>query len=475
MLGKRIALYAMGPVGVAALSFIILPLLTWIATPETVAIYSLFTVVLNLTVMASTFGLDQALVRFYYASSDKTKLLVKTLFPGLILVLATSALVWGFNVELSANTIGLGGVNSALIVAVILAYNSRFLSLVLRMEDKAFQYSFSQLLPKIWLLGALLYFFSLEQQVSGKKIIYLLLTGWFLVVLYQGIYAKLAIGSTDKLSARKTSIKALWGYGLPLLISSSSYYLLTVSDKFFIKQMIDLEAVAQYSTSAHFANVIFIIQSVFVSIWPPFIYKLFESQSKHDKVKNIVVVTGVVMTFIVVLLWSLTGIASTFIEFLLPEHYSTIRQLMPILVAVPLLCLLAEVSGIGINLRKKTIYHSIATLTALILNLLLNYLLIPIFGLGGAAIATVISFFLYFVIKTESAARLGFPVKRVVLYGLLFALLTTSIYFVVFDVQRLISLLVWSGLLVAIFTLFFIQRYNLKLNILLLKQEVFDV
>lgn len=475
MLGKRIALYAMGPVGVAALGFIILPLLTWVATPQTVAIYSLFTVVLNLTVMASTFGLDQALVRFYHATTDKVTLLAKTLFPGLILVLVASAIVLSLNVELSGNTIGLVGANNPLILAIILAYSSRYLSLVLRMEDRAFQYSFSQLLPKIWLLSALLYCFLLEQIVSKEVIVYLLLAGWFLTVIYQGVYAKLSIGSTTKVCAEQATAKALWSYGLPLLISACSYYLLMASDKFFIKQMIDLEAVAQYSTSAHFANVIIIIQSVFVAIWPPFIYKLFDSKSNHDKVESIVLATGAVMTFVVALLWSLTGLASNFIEFILPEHYSAIRQLMPTLVAVPLLCLFAEVTGIGINLRKKTIFHSIATLTALLVNLILNYLLIPVYGIGGAAIATVLSFFLYFVIKTESAAHLGFPVKRSVLYSLLIVFLVISIYFVLFNVERLISIAVWMGLLILTSTFIFLKRDRLKQHILSLKKDVSDV
>jgi O-antigen/teichoic acid export membrane protein len=159
MLGKRIALYAMGPIGVAALSFIILPLLTWIATPETVAVYSLFTVVLNLTVMASSFGLDQALVRFYYATADKIKLLLKTITPGLLLLCVTAAVVYFSEYDLSANTIGLSGGSLVLCIAIFLAYHSRFYSLVLRMEDKAFHYSFSQLLPKIWFLCALMYFY----------------------------------------------------------------------------------------------------------------------------------------------------------------------------------------------------------------------------------------------------------------------------------------------------------------------------
>lgn len=475
MLGKRIALYAMGPIGVAALSFAILPLLTWIATPETVAIYSLFTVVLNLTVMASSFGLDQSLVRFYYATIDKTKLLVRTLTPGLLLLASGGIIMSLVSYDLSANTIGLASVNAILCVAIFLAYKSRFLSLVLRMEDKAFHYSFSQLLPKVWLLCALIYFYFMQQQVSGSDIVTLLLAGWVLVVVYQTFHAYRAIGSTNKPCTEKATTKALWAYGLPLLVSSCSYYLLTVSDKFFIKEMIDLESVATYSTSAHFANVIFIVQSVFVSIWPPFIYKLFETTDKQNQVQNIITFTSKIMSLTVVLLWSLTGVASVFVEFLLPSGYEAIRQLMPVLVAVPLLCLLAEVSGIGINLKKKTMYNSLATMTALVVNLLLNYLLIPLYGVGGASIATVLSFFLYFVIKTESAARLGFPVKRLALYSMISTLLLVSIYLVMFDIDRVINGMIWLTILLSVLVVVFVQRNGLKLKIRALQQEVANV
>lgn len=475
MLAKRIALYAMGPVGVAALSFIILPLLTWIATPETVAIYSLFTVVLNLTVMASSFGLDQALVRFYYTVPNKLQLLFTTMLPGLLLLAVVTFIIYLFKYDVSANTIGLASANVALFTAIFLSYHSRFLSLVLRMEDKAFQYSFSQLLPKLWLLAALFYLYFAQQQVSGINIVYLLLVGWMLVVIYQAYYvnnAKLTVAENE---TEKASSKTLWYYGLPLLISSCSYYLLTVSDKFFIKQMIDLSAVAQYATSAHFANAIFIVQSVFIAIWPPFVYKMFETSSQRENVQHIIKLTGIMMSVTVVILWSLTGLASTFVEFLLPAEYSDIRQLMPILVAVPLLCLLAEVSGIGINLEKRTVYHSIATMTALVANLSLNYLLIPLYGVSGAGIATVLSFSAYFVIKTESAARLGYPIQRAILYCALMVLLSVSIYFALFEVERMANAIIWLLLLSAVVVPALLQKNKIIKDLVWLKNEVENV
>ncbi|HGK6217144.1 TPA: lipopolysaccharide biosynthesis protein, partial [Neisseria meningitidis] len=92
----------------------------------------------------------------------------------------------------------------------------------------------------------------------------------------------------------------------------------------------------------------------------------------------------------------------------------------------PLFCTLVEISGIGLNVVRKTRPIALATLGALAANLLLLGLAVPSGGARGAAVACAASFWLFFVFKTESSCRLWQPLKRLPLYTHTLLCLTSS-------------------------------------------------
>ncbi|EMS2666107.1 lipopolysaccharide biosynthesis protein, partial [Neisseria gonorrhoeae] len=124
----------------------------------------------------------------------------------------------------------------------------------------------------------------------------------------------------------------------------------------------------------------------------------------------------------------LTGIFSPLTSLLLPENYAAVRFTVVSCMLPPLFCTLAEISGIGLNVVRKTRPIAFATLGALAANLLLG-LSVPAGGARGAAVACAASFWLFFVFKTESSCRLWQPLKRLPLYmHTLFCLASSAAY-----------------------------------------------
>src|SRR5690606_33614492 len=149
---NKILGYAIGPIGAAALGFITLPLLTWFYSVEDIGRISMLQVVASFSILLFCLGLDQAYVREYHESDNKPKLFKLSVLPGFILIIVAYLAVFLINPEFISKW--LYGISSTYltivsIVCFILAFMSRFLSLILRMEERALAYSMSQLLPKV--------------------------------------------------------------------------------------------------------------------------------------------------------------------------------------------------------------------------------------------------------------------------------------------------------------------------------------
>ena len=72
----------------------------------------------------------------------------------------------------------------------------------------------------------------------------------------------------------------------------------------------------------------------------------------------------------------------------------------------PLFYTLTEVTGIGLNVVKKTWLITAVNIAAFLLNFGLLYWLVPLLGARGAAMASATSFWVFMLIKTELSSRM---------------------------------------------------------------------
>jgi O-antigen/teichoic acid export membrane protein len=149
-------------VSAALIGLITVPTIAWFFSQEDVGRMSILQVAISFSVLFFSLGLDQAYVREFHEAENKPALLKQALLPGFIILLVALILV-----------VTLGGVGSlgdwlfgieswrlSLLIALsfVFAFVSRFLSLVLRMNERGLAFSMSQVLPKLVLLSILGFF-----------------------------------------------------------------------------------------------------------------------------------------------------------------------------------------------------------------------------------------------------------------------------------------------------------------------------
>jgi O-antigen/teichoic acid export membrane protein len=404
--------FALGPLAAALFGFITLPVVTWFYAAEDIGRLAMLQVAVNLTMLLFGLGLDQAYVREYHGHDNRAALFKMAVAPGLCL-LGLAALVVLLEPSLLARALfdlKDGALALMVLVCVFSAFALRFLSLVLRMEERGVAFSVGQFLPKLiflLLIGSYAIFGFGDNTRSLLLAHTLSLCAVALVffsmrwrVCLDAVKQPLALGE----------LRALLRYGFPLIFAGLAFWGLTASDKILLRALADLDQLGVYSVAVSFAGAALVIKMIFQTLWAPQVYK-WEAEGESNAMQRIQSMNHY-MLVAVTLSFCLVGSLSWLVDYVLPPEYRQVKLVLIACLGYPLLLTLSETTAVGINLAKKTGHALAVAVAAFVINVGLNLLLIPAHGAAGAAVATVVSFWLFFIIRSECAYRVWKPFPR---------------------------------------------------------------
>ena len=438
---KQIIYYAMGPVLSAALGIITIPILTWFFSTEDIGRLSILQVILTLSVTFFSFAMHQAYVREYHGEPDKPKILKSSVIPGFFLLLVFSLLVPFFSEIIMENTFGL--IKPLYFVAIIIALWAGFLSNllihVLRMEKRALAFSMGQVSPRLLFLIIIGLMVSVASELSFHEII-LASAGSAVITLV--IFLALVRSNVKRAlfsTLDKETLHRMIKFSAPLAVGSFAYWGLTTIDRFMLKNLSGLTEVGIYSVAVTIASAVSVVSVIFSNIWHPLVYQWIEEGVDSKKVFFV----SEVIALLIALLWSCAGLVAPIVTYFLPSSYDSVQYLLVLSVGAPLLYLLSETTVVGINVTRKTIYSMLASLGALLVNIILNYILIPLYGVEGAVISSAISFFIMFILRTEFSSLLWVKAPRRKVYMIVLLYLVVSMFIISYKPDYYISSTIW--------------------------------
>lgn len=453
---KKLIGYAVGPIGSSILGFITLPIITWFYSVEDVGRVSMLQVFTSFFILLFCLGLDQAYVREFHSTKEKAQLFKTTLLPGLLLSVLSLIVVLSYDstiIALWLYDIPDTYLSIITIICFVIALISRFLSLIIRMQERALAFSMSQLLPKILFLFFIL--FTVWLQFSRDT--YNLLTANVLSIVFAFLIfswnTRTDLIATFKYKIEKGQLRQVLAFGLPLVIGGLAAWGLNVMDKLFLRAMSNYTELGIYSVAMSIAAVAAILSGIFNTIWSPMVFK-WESENSVDlkKIDNISEIILVIIYFLIVL----SGLFSWIIPYLLPKQYSIIQFLITTCLLGPLFYTLSETTAVGIALTRKTKLSMLASVGAMLINLLGNYLLVPRYGAIGATASTAFAFWCFFILRTEFSKLVWRKIPVLKSYIVVTILMVSSIYSMFcLKENYLLFLLIWVLLLIAGFFIFF--------------------
>jgi len=455
----KIIVYSLGPFLSAFFGFITIPIIAWLFEPHIVGQLSIFNILIGFSTLFFTLGLDYYLIRNYHHISNKENVLYKVMFTSvfftiLMLIFIGLFFYYGYELYLPFGEVSIW-VYLMVAVAIVVVVISRFLSLKLRLDDNAKAYSLYLFLVKFNILFFLLvfYFFYGVESFENLMLIHLLaIIASFLFLLY---FNRTSICFNIKLDFELSRRAILFGF--PMVISGVAYWGLTAVDRLLIERFLNLESLAVYSVGVSIASIAVILQSIFSTVWIVDIYK--RADDKPFLIKNISQ-TLLMISELTIILYTLFVMSLPIIEFIVPPKYSDAISIMPIAFLSPLFFIIAEVGVVGLGIVKKTKIIMLITVLVFCINFFLNYILIPIYGLVGAATSTLICFGLLAFLRIELSCYFWAKFDRLYVYSIMIFLICLSFLNYIIPDSEAIYLYYFHFPFFLLYSLYLLNKYK---------------
>ena len=208
-------------------------------------------------------------------------------------------------------------------------------------------------------------------------------------VLLLILYSRLGGG---KLSFSWNTAKALFSKSKHYIVSSLMVTIFAQTDKIMLKLMIDETATGYYAAAVVCAAVTGFIFSAIIDSFRPTIFES-KKQSEEKYERNMSRLYCIVFYLSLIQCIGITVFAELMIKILYGEDFVSAVNPLRVVVWYTTYAYFGSIRNIWILAENKQQYLWIINLSGALANVLLNYLLIPLWGIVGAAIASLITQF----------------------------------------------------------------------------------
>ena len=169
-----------------------------------------------------------------------------------------------------------------------------------------------------------------------------------------------------------------------------------MSDRYFVKYMLGDSANGLYAAAYKVPTILTLVATIFLDAWQISAVTEHKSEERNSFYSNIFK-TFQGGVFVVGSLLIITAKLVT--KILLAESYYDSWQYIPVLIFATVFISFVTFLGNIYLAEKKNVATLLTTLVGAVLNLILNYFLIKQMGAQGAAVATLISYVVVFIIR----------------------------------------------------------------------------
>ena len=395
---KNTSIYTIGRVLPQAASFLLLPVYTNYLSPSEYGIVNSMQVLNGILAVLFTLAIDRSIFRLYfdYETEETRRDFLGTITISLTVISSfvfLFVLLFSGYVEQIFKSIDFYPYYFYAILAAFFSIFSTIPNIYLQLKEKAGQFVILSLIQFALNTGFVLWFVVVEG-LGAEGMLKGILYGTLVILpLFAYISFKI-INFKFNVQIFKESLS----FSLPIIPGIITAWILELSDRLFIERYFDLYDVGIYSLGYKIAGLILVFTTAFNVAYNPVFYKLANSKDQIFAKRQLYNYNNVYSITIIIAVFFLAFFSKEIIEIFANERYLDAYKIVPLICFAYLISQLTGLFNLMIYQEKKVIKLMYVSFIAAFLNIFLNFLLVPVFGVYGAAYATILSFIVVFIL-----------------------------------------------------------------------------
>jgi O-antigen/teichoic acid export membrane protein len=397
-------------------SFILLPIITKTLGVFDYGIWAQLTVTITILTSLAILALSNAFVRFFSSKTDRKEIskgffsffffisLLSIFIICLLLIFSTPISLFLFNTTIYSPLIE--------ITSFLIILNALYtiVSIYFRIYHQMFFYTVLTIFASIGQMALAIFFLVfLGYGIYGVVFSALLSYSVTLFIGLAIIFKQVGFSLPSFLE-----IPDYLRFSLPLVPSGLIFLIITASDRYIINFFLGIFNVGVYSAAYGIGHLVFLLVTPIQLILSPQLSKLYDKGEIEEIKTSLSYSLKFFLLLAIPAVVGLTVLAKQILVLLTTKEFITGSSVIPL---IALSALFAGLFQIFINISiiyKKTIHNLWIQVCSVVVNLSLNFILIPFIGIIGAAIASLSSFIVMSSLSytiTKKYLRFKFDIK----------------------------------------------------------------
>ena len=416
-LAKHSAIYGLGAVVSRLIGVFLLPVVTrYLTRSELGAVDTLIALSVVLVIVFRA-GISMAFFRFYFDAEDEAgrTRVVRTSF-WFTMAAATFGLIAGWALagpisEALFSTHSNADLVRAAFVLLWAQMNYEQLTSLFRVEERSTAFVAASVANVLITVGAtVLLVVGLHKGPTGAVVGNFIGTLTVYVALLG--YRRYQLG----LQFSRDLLRQMNHFGMPLVPSALALWAINFIDRIFIAGYKGQAEVGVYSVAVRISSAIVFLMIAFRLAWPAFAYSIEDDREAKRAYSYVLTYLLFVCCWLSV---ALGVLAPWLVDLLAPKHsFHRAADAVALLSFAATAYAGYTVVAIGIGRARQTQFNWVVSGAAAAINVVLNVILIPPYGMIGAAISTVVAYvalFLLMVLNSQRVYPVAYQWRRVLI------------------------------------------------------------
>ena len=422
---KNTAIVSLGKICTQLITFLLLPLYTYILSTEEYGVVDLLNTLVSLFMPVVTLQIEQGVFR-YLLDSRGNKENEKSIISNTVIFTIFQTIIYSFVFIIASNWIHNDYKYFLAVNLVATMFSNIFLQISRGLGDNT-KYAIGSFLS-----GAVSVILNVLFIVVFKWGAYGILSATLIGNITCASYIFFSKKLGEYISFKKKDhqiLKQMLKYSVPLVPNMLSWWIVNASDRMIISTILGIAKNGIYSAANKFSGVVSTLYSVFNLTWTESAALNIESEDRDNFFSEIF---GFKIRFFGTVCIGIIAVMPFVFNILINEKFGEAYYQIPILMIATMFNILVSFLGSIYVAKKLTKEIAKTSIFAAIINLVVNISLVNFIGLYAASISTAVSYFAMFVyriIDSRKYVKLSVP-KKLVFSFIIVTAITVITYYV---------------------------------------------